>query len=172
MRELRRDIETHLPRIRVEDLLVEVDSWCHFTDALAPLGGYRPRVEDLYPKLLAALVAHGTNLGITTMGHSTEGMTVDQLDHVSQRYLRPDTLKAANRMLVDFHHRLPLFVRVGPGDLLVLRRAAVRHAGELAPGVVLPPVLRVLRPRDHGVHARVRPVATPPVFALYARSSD
>ncbi len=31
-----------------------------------------------------------------------EGMTVDQLDHVSQRYLRPETLKAANKIVVDF----------------------------------------------------------------------
>jgi hypothetical protein len=40
VRELRRVIETHLPRIRIEDLLVEVDSWCGFTRALVPVGGY------------------------------------------------------------------------------------------------------------------------------------
>ncbi len=115
VRELRRVVETHLPRIRIEDLLVEVDSWCRFTAALAPLGGYRPRAQNLYPTLLAALVAHGTNLGITTMAQSTEGITVDQLDHVSQRYLRPETLKAANKVLVDFHHRLPLSSAWGRG---------------------------------------------------------
>jgi len=115
VRELRRVIETRLPRIRIEDLLVEVDSWCQFTDALAPLGGYRPRAQNLYPALLAALVAHGTNLGITTMAQSTEGITVDQLDHVSQRYLRSETLKAANRTLVNFHHRLPLSSAWGQG---------------------------------------------------------
>jgi len=40
---------------------------------------------------------------------------LDQLDHVSQRYLRPETLKAANRVLVDFHHRLPLSAAWGQG---------------------------------------------------------
>src|SRR5882724_269771 len=34
VRELRRVVETHLPRIRIEDLLIEVDSWCGFTQAL------------------------------------------------------------------------------------------------------------------------------------------
>ncbi len=58
--------------------------------------------DNLYPKLLAVLVAHGSNLGIATMAQSMEGMTVDQLDHVSQRYLRPETLEAANKIVVDF----------------------------------------------------------------------
>ena len=55
--ELRRVIETRIPRIRIEDLLVEVDRWCGFSRELAPLGGYRPRLENAYPALLAALVA-------------------------------------------------------------------------------------------------------------------
>ena len=70
---------------------------------------------SLYPTLLAALVAHGTNLGITTMAQSTEGITVDQLDRVSPHYLRSETLKAANTALVNFHHRLPLSSAWGQG---------------------------------------------------------
>jgi hypothetical protein len=64
VRELRRVIETNRPRIRIEDLLVEVDACCGFTGELAPLGGYTPRTEHHYAALLASLVAHGTNLGI------------------------------------------------------------------------------------------------------------
>jgi hypothetical protein len=60
-----RGIETHLPRIRIEDLLVEVDRWCGcgFTRELVPLLGYHPRTERPYAALLAALVAHGTSPG-------------------------------------------------------------------------------------------------------------
>ncbi len=71
--ELRRVIETRIPRTRIEDLIVEVDRWCGFSRELAPLGGYRPRLENAYPALLAALVAHGTNLGLATMAQSTKG---------------------------------------------------------------------------------------------------
>lgn len=113
--ELRRVVETRLPRIRIEDLLVEVDSWCRFSEELAPLGDQRPRAENPYALLLAALVAHGTNLGIATMAQSAEGLTVDALHHVSRWSLRPETLRAANRVLVNHHHGLPLAAVWGKG---------------------------------------------------------
>jgi hypothetical protein len=96
---LKQVIETHLPRVRIEDLLVDVDSWCGFTKELRPLGGYEPRSENLDVALFSALIAHGTNLGIVAMGHSVEGMTVDKLQHVSQWFFREETLKAANAAL-------------------------------------------------------------------------
>lgn len=37
------------------------------------------------------------------------------LRHVSQWCLRPETLKAANRTLVDFHHRMPISTVWGTG---------------------------------------------------------
>jgi TnpA family transposase len=116
VRELRRVIETHLPRIRIEDLLVEVDSSCGFTRELVPVGSYTPRVENPYTTLLAALVAHGTNLGIATMAQSTKGISVDMLQHASRWFLRPETLKAANRVLIDYHHGLELAGAWGDGS--------------------------------------------------------
>jgi TnpA family transposase len=113
--ELRRVIETHLPRVRIEDLLLDVDSWCGFTRAFTPLAGIRSQAEKPYATLLAALVAHGTNLGIATMAQSTDGMSVDALNHVSRWFLRQDTLRAANTSLVNYHHRLPLASVWGEG---------------------------------------------------------
>jgi TnpA family transposase len=108
VRELRRVIESHLPRTRIEDLLVAVDGRCGFTRELVPVGGYTPRLENRYPTLLAALVAHGTNLGIATMAQSTKGITVDMLHDASRWFLSPGPLKAANRVLIDYHHQLEL----------------------------------------------------------------
>jgi hypothetical protein len=82
-RQLRHAIETGLPRIRIEELLQDVDVHCGFTRELRPIGGYEPRVSNLYQSQLAALIAHGTNLGIAAMGHSAEGITADMLQHVS-----------------------------------------------------------------------------------------
>lgn len=101
-------IESSLRRVRIEDLLREVDAATHFTRAFRPLGGYEPRSERLYPALLATLIAHGTNLGIAAMGQSAQGITVDMLQHVSRWFLREDTIQAANAALVNFHHQLPL----------------------------------------------------------------
>lgn len=114
-KQLRRVVETSLPRIRIEDLLHEVDTHCGFTRELRPPSGYDPRVPNLYATQLAALIAHGTNLGIATMGQSTEGITSDMLQHVSRFFLTETTLKAANTALVNFHHRLPLSALWGGG---------------------------------------------------------
>jgi len=45
----------------IERLIAEVDSWCGFTEALKPLGGYQPRSDNLDAALPAALIAHGTH---------------------------------------------------------------------------------------------------------------
>jgi hypothetical protein len=114
-RQLRHAIETGLPRVRIEQLLQEVDRHCGFTRELRPIGGYEPRLSNLYHSQLAALIAHGTNLGIAAMGHSAEGITADMLQHVSRFFLTETTLKAANAALVNFHHRLGFSKLWGPG---------------------------------------------------------
>lgn len=104
-----------MPEIGIEDVLIEVDRQCHFTRELSPLGTYAPRVERLYPALLASLLAQGTNMGVAQMAQAAR-IPVDTLQYVSQWFLRDDTLRAANRVLVDYHHRLPLSAAWGDGS--------------------------------------------------------
>ena len=117
VKNLKRVLATRLPRVRIEDLLAEVDSWCGFTREFQPLGGHEPRSENLYGALLAALVAHGTNLGIATMGTNAPGLTVDMLRHVSKWFLREETIRAANAVIVNYHHALPIASVWGEGKL-------------------------------------------------------
>jgi len=107
---LRRTIEGALPRVRIEDLLTQVDGWCDFTRVFRQTGaGARiPRMANFFSTLLATVIAHGTNLGLAMMANSVaEGMTADNLQAMSQWCLREEHLKAANAILVNFHHRLP-----------------------------------------------------------------
>ena len=115
VRALRRVILTHLPRVRIETLLLQVDAWCQFSRALAPLGQGPLQTEKYQAALLAAVVAHGANLGIATMAQSTAGVSTDTLRYVSHWCLRPETFKAANQALVDYHHQLPLSSVWGEG---------------------------------------------------------
>ncbi len=115
VKQVKRVIETSLPHVRIEDLLQQIDRLCGFTRELRPLSGYEPRVGNLYQTLLGALIAHGTNLGLVGMAHSVEGMTVDMLQYVSQMFLTETTLKAANAIVVDYHHRLALSSIYGTG---------------------------------------------------------
>jgi TnpA family transposase len=110
-KELRRLFESSLQKIRIEHLLRYVDGLCRFTDALRFSGKEAPSKNVL----LAALIAHGTNLGISAMGHSAEGITVDMLQYASQWFLSEETLKAANKILVDYHHSIPLASIWGTG---------------------------------------------------------
>ena len=96
LRSLRRLIESRMPRIRLEDVLLDVDRRCGFTRAFRPLAGYEPRDGDTYRALLATLIAHGTNLGLTAMGSSVEGLAAADLQHASRWLVRDATLKAAN----------------------------------------------------------------------------
>ena len=83
--------------------------------ALVPLEQGLQHPEKYQAALLAALVAHGTNLGIATMAQSTEGVSTDTLRYVSHWCLRPETLKAVNQILVDYHYHLPLSSTWGEG---------------------------------------------------------
>jgi TnpA family transposase len=112
---LRRVIESSLPRVRIEDLLRDVDRRCAFSRAFQPLSGYESRPENIDSTLLALLIAHGTNLGIAAMGQSAQGITVDMLQHANRWFVREETLKAANAILVNYHHELPLSAVRGGG---------------------------------------------------------
>ena len=116
VRRLRETLKASLPRVRIEDLLQDVDEWCGFTRAFQPLGGYEPRGGDPHRPLLAALIAHGTNLGLAVMAQSVDAVTADQLQDISRWFLREATLKAANTILVDHHHGLPLSRIWGDGS--------------------------------------------------------
>jgi TnpA family transposase len=131
---LRALIESSLPRVRIEDLLREVDRVTQFTRAFRPLGGYEPRSEKVYPALLAALIAHGTNLGIAAMGQSAQGISVDMLQHVTRWFLREDTIKAANAALINFHHQLPISRVWGEGIASSSdgQRFGIQHSSLLA----------------------------------------
>ena len=74
-----------------------------------------PQWENPVAVWIAAVIAHGTNLGIVAMSHSTDGITLEMLRPVSQWCLRPETLKAAHRVVVDFHHRPPISAVWGSG---------------------------------------------------------
>jgi hypothetical protein len=108
LKQLRETFRASYPRMRIEDVLQDVDEWCGFTRVFQLLGGYTPRERDPYRSLLVVLIAHGTNLGLAAMSQSVDDLTAEMLQDTSRWFLRDETLKAANTVLVNYHHRLPL----------------------------------------------------------------
>jgi TnpA family transposase len=117
IQQLRRTIEGGLPQVRIEDLLTQVDALCDFTRVFRRPDERASRNPNLLTTLLATLIAHGTNLGIASMAHSVEGITADMLQDMSQGCLREETLHAANTILVNYHHQLPLSAVWGDGSV-------------------------------------------------------
>ncbi len=156
LRQLRATIAASLPRVRIEDLLQDVDEWCGFTRAFQPLGGYEPRSADPHRSLLATLIAHGTNLGLAAMSQSVDSLTAETLQDTSRWFLRGATLKAANTILVDHHHSLKLSSIWGDGSLSSSdgQRFAVQHDS----------LLGSVYPRYFGYYDRA--------LALYTHTSD
>ncbi len=117
---MRRALMALLPRVGLPHLLQEVDSWTGFTSAFDHLTTRREPTashqEAIRPALLAALVAEATNIGLTSMA-AAAGIPHGQLVRVADWYLREETLQQAIKMLIAFHHSLPLTRAFGSGDL-------------------------------------------------------
>jgi hypothetical protein len=176
-----------VPR-RYAEQLMEVDTHCGFSRYLTPPmadlsngdgdAGVILTPERHYSALMAALVAHGTNLGISAMADSTENLTVRMLQHVSRTCLREETIRWANAEIVNYHRSLDVSQFWGEGQVASSdgQRFGVRASSLLAAfypryfgyydrAVSVYPVMRTLtrqrtsiRPSGHVAVKRLTPV--------------
>ena len=114
---LQKAIDTSLPSIRIEDLLIEVDQLTHFTQHFAPIQGHNSRPKQFYKTLIAALISQSTNLGVVAMSASVKDVSVDMLRHLLHFFVRDETLNAASAEIVNRHHELPLSAIHGSGTI-------------------------------------------------------
>jgi TnpA family transposase len=114
--ELRAAAAGRLPHLQIPSLLIEVDAWSGFTDALVHAGGAAHRSPELRRNLCAAVLAQATNQSLAEMADAT-GISEDTLAWTTEWYVREETLKAASTLLVNRHHREPLAQAWGGGTL-------------------------------------------------------
>ena len=114
---LQKVINSHLPSIRIEQLLLEVDQHIGFTRHFTPVAEHQSKPHHFYKTLLAALLAQATNLGVVAMSNSVEGISLDMLRRVTQDYIREETIVAASAAIVNQHHALPLSSVYGSGEI-------------------------------------------------------
>jgi TnpA family transposase len=105
-----------LPRPRLASLLIEMDNRIGFTEALVHAGGKVARSPELVRNIYACLIAQATNLGLVGMAEAS-GIPYEVLAWTAEWYLREDTLRAANALIVNYHHHLGLSELLGDGTL-------------------------------------------------------
>lgn len=114
---LQRVIDTSMPPIRIEQLLMEVDQLTGFSRHFVPIQGHHARPKLFYKTLLATLISQVTNLGVVSMSASVKDISVDMLRRVLHFFVREETLTAANAEIVNQHHQLPLSAVHGSGNI-------------------------------------------------------
>jgi TnpA family transposase len=91
----------HMRTTRLPDLLIEVDNALHFTrHFLAPASEGRRRVEEI-SAIIAAIMAHGCNIGPYTMARLTEGISYPHIKRISDWQLTEENQRGALAELVN-----------------------------------------------------------------------
>jgi TnpA family transposase len=102
-----------LPRIKITDLLMEVDEWTDFTRNFTHIKSSDP-VKDR-TLLLTVILADAVNLGLSKMAESCPGTTYDRLSGLQAWHIRDETYSAALTDLVNTQFRQPFARNWGDG---------------------------------------------------------
>jgi hypothetical protein len=114
---LRDELSGMLPFVPIASLLIELDARTNFLACFTHAGGRKSTQSvDLKRNILAVLIAGATNLGLARMSEAC-GVSVDVLAWTQEWYVREETLREANTILVNHHYGLELAKAFGGGTM-------------------------------------------------------
>ena len=108
-----REIYNELPKIKITDLLVEVDSWTGFTDQFTHLR--TGLTADNKEHLLTVILADAINLGLTRMAEACPDTSYKNLSWTSDWFVSEESYTKSLADLVNFHHQMELVSSWGDG---------------------------------------------------------
>ena len=111
---LDRAIDALLPRVRITELLREIDALTGFSSMFRELRS--GKVHDNPSCILAAVLADATNLGLERMANASQGVSYAQLAWTQSWYLSEENYKAALARIIEAHHAQPIARHWGDGQ--------------------------------------------------------
>ncbi|SDB71600.1 Tn3 family transposase [Belnapia rosea] len=102
-----------VPRVRVTEVMADVERATGFAAHFTHLRTGNPPAD--VPALLAAILADGTNLGLSRMADATRGLTYHRLVNVAQWHINEDNYAAGRAAVVEAQHRHPMAAVWGDG---------------------------------------------------------
>ncbi len=133
---LRSTVHRLMPEGDIPDILLEVMNHTGFAKAFTHLSERPAKVEGFETSLCAVLVAQACNIGFEPLVRTDHpALHPSRLSWVSQNFIRPETLAAANARIVSAHSRLQITAHWGDGQtasadgLRFLAPKSAIHAG-------------------------------------------
>ncbi|GAA1625770.1 hypothetical protein GCM10009733_023050 [Nonomuraea maheshkhaliensis] len=116
-RKLREELSGMLPFVPIASLLIELDARTGLLDCFTHAGGRKSKLSvEQKRNILAVLIAGATNLGLTRMSEAC-GVSYDTLAWSQEWYVREETLRKANTVLVNHRYKLELAKKFGGGTM-------------------------------------------------------
>jgi len=114
---LRDELASLLPFVPIASLLIELNARTDFLARFTHAGGRKSAQSvELKRNILAVLIAGATSLGLTRMSEAC-GVSCDTLAWTQEWYVREETLRDANTVIVNHHYGLELAGKFGGGTM-------------------------------------------------------
>jgi TnpA family transposase len=111
-------ISARMPKIDLPDVMLEVATRSDFADAFTHVSERHARVEDFPVSLCGALIAQACNIGFEPLIRIDQpALSRTRLSWVSQNFIRPETIAAANARIVAAQNALPITQIWGTGEV-------------------------------------------------------